>query len=288
MQVNISSHIPSMVDFVPTPNLGLTVDYIRENITAWGVSPNQATRYVTEDGRTFYLYIDNGSHLNNNTVSRNLRGPEIQDHPDGIYTWIYFTDTQQQLCFETSHVVSPSELGTKHINLLDRATTYLDTLLLSGELSKKGQDYQINFYSGSTNMCELPDQNRIGVSFTKALKNILSLPSTAKVSFTGQAQAINNIHPQSEVLSYYTEMGYTLLFFLSEKECRDYHSYLLRMCSLQRNLANYQKGLREAQQVDNQRSAERYKDLISQIHSQLANKPVPIASSLVALSKCYN
>ena len=267
------------------PNLNLSGKYLRENVTRWGVSPEQCKRYVREDGHTFYLYIDRSSDLDDNLVSRNIRGRNIKEEPNGMYTWIYFIDKKGKAKFESSRIISPSELGTKHINLLLRADPYLKTLLLSGELEKQDDNYVVNFYSGSTNMVELPEQDRIGPEFVAKLKRILQLPKHVSVQYSSEPLYIEGIVSDRETLLCYERLGYQLLFFSTCESCKAYKSHIIRVFSIHRNLEMYQKSLIQAQQKGNVTLADKYTALIKTLEQRLADVPVPVANGLQELDR---
>ena len=266
-----------------TPNLQLSSQYLRENVISWGVAPEQCKGYIREDGKTFYLFIDKSRGLNSSLVSLNIRGRALREQPDGIYTWIYFLNNKGKYRLESSHVRSPSELGTKHINLLLRADPYLKTLLLSGELEKRGEDYRVNFYSGSTNMQELPDQDRLGQEFIYRLRRLLRLGKKAKVDFVTSPLEISSLVTDRETLLDYEEHGYQLLFFESAETCREYRQYLIRVFSLERNQELYQRALEAVQARGDTEGIKKYTSLLGKIEEDLDKRPVPFASSVSEL-----
>jgi hypothetical protein len=268
-----------------TPNLNLGAEYIRENITRWGISPQQCEIYQNSDQPIVYLYLDRAGSVDGGQISRNIRGRVLKQQPDGIYTYIYFTDTTGADKIECSQVVSPSELGTKHVNLLVRAEPYLDTLLLAGELQKNGTTYTINFYSGSTNMEQLSESDNVAQQFVNKFRSLVQLPRTATVRFVSHPFPINQIHTDPDTLRYYEQMGYRLLFFQTATTCRTYRSQVIRLFSHHRRLQDAENQLVHAQIQGATDKIQHYTALVDRLTSQLAEVPKPIATNLLELSQ---
>ena len=253
--------------------------YVQEELIPWGVSPTQCQRYQPSDADTFYLYLNQPTGFQNDTVTHNIRGRALKHQPDGIFTWIYFLDSQGRPRFECNRIMSPSELGTKHVNLLSRASSRLHTLLLAGELSKNDTNYVLNFYSGSTNMAELPNQEQVGAEFVPKFRQAIQLPQSANVAHTTHPFPIEAISTDPETLRYYQDLGYQLLFFNTRLDCQNYRSHVIRAVSLHRNLSQSQDALERATAEGNTRKINSLTSSISRLEEQLARAPTPIASS---------
>lgn len=266
-----------------TPNLGLSNDYIKGNITKWGVAPHQCSPFQPTSRPEVYIYLDRAKEIDGNQVAKNIRGRSIKQQPDGIYTWIYFKDLTGRERFECNRVENPSELGTKHVNLLVRAQAYLSTLLLAGELHKASGEYNINFYSGSTGMIDLGEQGRIGQEFTNKFRTLTQIPQSTPVNFSERAFPISDIPTDPDSLRHYEQLGYRLLFFQTARNCQAYRSHVLRLFSLNQNLTQYQGFLRHAETKGDTAKIQLYQQQIQQITHQLDNAPLPVATSLAEL-----
>jgi hypothetical protein len=258
-----------------TPNLNYSNRYIRENITRWGVGPNQCTHVVSKKGVTLYLYLDIASGPNFTSQSENIKGIDLPHQCDGIYNWIYFLDLEGNHQIHLCHVVSPTELGTKHIDLLIRANKCLQLLFFSGELQKQKDSYTLNFYSGSTCMSELPDQEIIGNNFIPLFRQVVQLSDKDRVEFKNQPFQGKSRLTDKEVLERYESVGYRLLFFQSRLHCQKYQRYVIRSKSLRKKLTILTNSLDASFARKDQNKIKGIQSQLTNIQDQIRNVPKP-------------
>ena len=265
--------------------LGLDVDdkYIREEVVKWGVSPTQCTQYTHNDTR-FYMYIDRSRDLPpDETIYENIHGRAIKNGPYGIYTWIWFLNDKGDFRFQSVHVESPSELGTKHISMLIRSIREIKTLIYAGELHRErladGHDaYTMNFYSGSTGMEYLADQHRIAYELIPSLRIHLNLPDTDQLQFSEESFNIAEIPTDPSVLRKLERNGYHLLFFEEPKQCIDYKTFIIRHLAEKLELSRLRSELMKADKYN----AKIWMKQIEATHTR-AKLPMPFANSLAEL-----
>ena len=263
--------------YIIEPNLNYSNRYIRDNITKWGVGPNQCTHIITRNGETLYLYLDKAMGPPFTSQANNIPGIDLPYQPDGTYNWIYFLDDSGNQQIHVCQVVSPTELGTKHIDILIRSEKCIKTLFLCGELQKLDGTYRLNFYSGSTSMSNLPDQETIGNNFIPIFRQLVDLPIQHKVEFKNHPFEQTSVASHFEVLKQYESVGYQLMFFQSYLDCQKYRRHLIRLKSMHKTLTMLNMrldSLLSKKDLDKIRSVQTQ---ITAIRDQINNVPKPKA-----------
>lgn len=187
---------------------------------------------LKEDGSEFEGYtliqFPQGKSESDILFGKNIVNTDFIKEPDGYYTWIFGKDSDNNKRFEATRVISPSELGTGHPQIIIRSDK-IDTIEFAGEIHKIGEKIQFNLYSGSTGMMYLEDQSKIGKYLCKQFQQLFK---DQQIEFVDHAFDLRNIKMTSQMIQEYkqildkiwkgyipTKLEQSIRFYETKKKC---------------------------------------------------------------------
>lgn len=133
--------------------------------------------------------------------------------PDGVYTWLLYKKGDESFHWAFRPVTSVLEVGTLH-KCIARAVR-ASTIHAAGEIERKGDEYTINFLSGSF---MLKDCDRVAKE--KVMKALFSDMLGSKFGFT--EKTLITAQPTMEELRFYASKGFRICLHDPDKvdECK--------------------------------------------------------------------
>ena len=164
---------------------------------------------------------------------------ELLNASDGIYNWLLYSDTSEDIKFISTQIVSPYDIGTTHQSIACNNKVDAVVIYGAGELKKEGNKIIFNLVSGTFT------KKLIQFDFDKIVKNQIinkfnEIFPDSEYDNTTDSYIYNLKTVSNKLLELYKHAGYFVKTFELSNDCNEFHN---KFWSIDWNMEYYKKKL---------------------------------------------